>query len=37
MDQVLSGPMLMFIDGIQGLVVLDVRQYVTRGVRKNPR
>ncbi len=31
MDQVLSGPMLMFIDGIQGLVVLDVRQYVTRG------
>lgn len=30
MDQVLSGPMLMLIDGIEGLVVLDVRQYVTR-------
>ncbi len=36
MDQVLSGPMLMFIDGIQGLVVLDVRQYVTRGGSEEP-
>jgi stage V sporulation protein AF len=31
MDQVLSGPMLLLIDGIQGVVVLDVRQYVIRG------
>lgn len=30
MDQILSGPMLMLIDGIQGIIVLDVRQYVTR-------
>jgi len=31
MDQVLSGAMLLLIDGVQEVVVLDVRQYVVRG------
>lgn len=31
MDQVLSGAMLLLIDGVKCLGVLDVRQYVTRG------
>ncbi|NMB00527.1 MAG: spore germination protein [Firmicutes bacterium] len=31
MDQLLSGAMLLLIDGIQEITVLDVRQYVTRG------
>ena len=30
MDQLLSGTMLLLIDGIKNIVVLDVRQYVTR-------
>ena len=31
MEQVLSGAMLLLIDGIKNAAVLDVRQYVTRG------
>lgn len=31
MDQLLSGAMLLLIDGMQEITVLDVRQYVTRG------
>lgn len=31
MDQLLSGAMLLLIDGINSLIVFDVRQYVTRG------
>ena len=31
MEQLLSGTMLLFIDGIKNIAVLDVRQYVTRG------
>lgn len=29
-DQLLSGTMLLLVDGIQSIVVLDVRQYITR-------
>jgi len=31
MDQLLSGAMLLLVDGMQEVVVLDVRQYVVRG------
>lgn len=31
MDQLLSGAMLLLVDGVQEVTVLDVRQYVTRG------
>ncbi|HHU62193.1 MAG: spore germination protein [Bacillota bacterium] len=31
MDQLVSGAMLLLIDGINSLIVFDVRQYVTRG------
>ncbi|HKM42509.1 MAG TPA: spore germination protein [Limnochordia bacterium] len=30
-DELLSGTMLLFIDGLKDIAVLDVRQYVTRG------
>lgn len=30
-DELLSGTMLLLIDGIKDIAVLDVRQYVTRG------
>lgn len=31
MDQILSGAMLLLIDGVKTVAILDVRQYVTRG------